>query len=147
MSTVPVYYISSTHPAMRIEPTSTVPIFQQIADGIRAEVASGIYRPGDLIPSVRAQALALLVNPNTVQRAYEQLEREGLVASRKGVGMVVSDESAATARNGVDQGLRVTLSQAVSVAKTAGVSRSAVDRLYREAWNQNEKRSVADKRG
>jgi len=132
---------------MRIEPTSTVPIFQQIADGIRAEVAAGIYRAGDLIPSVRAQALALLVNPNTVQRAYEQLEREGLVAGRKGVGMVVSDESAAAARNGVDQSLRNALSQAVSVAKTAGISRSVVDRIYREAWNQNEKRSAAEKRG
>jgi GntR family transcriptional regulator len=125
---------------MRIEPASSVPIFQQIADGIRGEVASGIYRPGDLIPSVRAQALLLLVNPNTVQRAYEQLEREGLITSKKGVGMVVCDESAAVARNGVDQNLRTALGQAIVVARSAGLSRAAIDRLYREAWNEAEKR-------
>jgi GntR family transcriptional regulator len=125
---------------MRIDSNTTIPIFQQIADGIRAAVASGIYRPGDLIPSVRAQALALLVNPNTVQRAYEQLERDGLIACKKGVGMVVREESPASARNGVDQNLRNLLNQAVAAAKTAGVARSAVDRIYRDAWNHSEKR-------
>src|SRR3954453_18582463 len=85
---------------MRIEADSPVPIFQQIADGIRAAVAAGVYRPGDLIPSVRAQAMSLVVNPNTVQRAYEQLEREGLIESRKGTGMVVAHDATIAARNG-----------------------------------------------
>ena len=124
---------------MQIEPTSATPIFQQIADGIRAAVASGIYRPGDLIPSVRAQALALLVNPNTVQRAYEQLERDGLITGKKGVGMIVSDESAAAARNGIDQSLRAAFSQAITAAVSAGLSRAAIDRVYRDVWNQQEK--------
>jgi len=125
---------------MKVEPASPVPIFQQIADGIRGAVASGIYRPGDLIPSVRAQALTLLVNPNTVQRAYEQLERDGLIACKKGVGMIVCEESPATARNGVEQNLRDLLSQAAALAKAAGTSRAAVDRIYRDVWNQSEKR-------
>jgi GntR family transcriptional regulator len=125
---------------MRIDPNTPVPIFQQIADGIRAAVASGIYRPGDLIPSVRAQGLALLVNPNTVQRAYEQLERDGLIACKKGVGMIVCDESPLTARNGVDQNLRNLFNQAIASARTAGVTRNAVDRIYRDAWNQSDKR-------
>jgi GntR family transcriptional regulator len=124
---------------MRIDPSTPTPIFQQIADGIRAAVASGVYRPGDLIPSVRVQALALLVNPNTVQRAYEQLERDGLITGKKGVGMVVSSESAAAARNGIDQSLRTTFTQAIATARTAGLSRSAIDRVYRDVWNQQEK--------
>jgi GntR family transcriptional regulator len=124
---------------MRIEPASPVPIFQQIADEIRGAVASGIYRPGDLIPSVRAQALALLVNPNTVQRAYEQLEKEGLISSKKGVGMVVSDNSLAAARNGVHQSVRGSMSQAIGSARRAGISRTAIEKLYREAWDQAEK--------
>ena len=125
---------------MRIEPGSPVPIFQQIADGIRAAVAAGIYRAGELIPSVRAQAIALLVNPNTVQRAYEQLERDGLIVGKKGVGMIVSEESRLAARNGVDQNLREILGHAIGSARTAGLSRAAIDRLYREAWNDAEKR-------
>jgi GntR family transcriptional regulator len=126
---------------MRIEPNSPTPVFQQIAEGIRASVAAGVYRAGDLIPSVRAQALTILVNPNTVQRAYEQLEREGLIAGKKGVGMIVSGQSKAAAQNGVDQSLRVALSQAISAAKAAGLSRSAIDRIYRQIW------ADADKRG
>jgi GntR family transcriptional regulator len=126
---------------MRIEPASPVPIFLQIAEGIRSAVAAGVYRPGDLIPSVRAQAMALLVNANTVQRAYEQLEREGLIAGKKGVGMVVAADSRAAARNGVDQTLRSTLAQAVSSARAAGLSRTVIDRIYREAWNDADRRA------
>jgi GntR family transcriptional regulator len=127
---------------MRIEPANPVPIFQQIADGVRNAVAAGVYRAGDLIPSVRAQALALLVNPNTVQRAYEQLEREGLVISKKGVGMVVAEQSRAAALNGAGQSLRGAFTQIIATARAAGLSRSAIDRLYRTAWNESEKGTV-----
>jgi GntR family transcriptional regulator len=120
---------------MRIEPTSTIPLFQQIADGIRASVAAGVYRPGDLIPSVRAQAAALVVNPNTVQRAYEQLEREGIVESRKGTGMVVAAQAPSVARNGSGGAVRATFAQAILQGTASGMSRAAVDRTYREAWD------------
>jgi GntR family transcriptional regulator len=120
---------------MRIEPNSPVPIFRQIADGVRSDVAAGIHRPGDLIPSVRALAGTLLVNPNTVQRAYEQLEREGLIVSKKGVGMVVSPDSKAAARDGVHESIRDAFAQAIRVGQSAGLSRTAVEKLYRDAWN------------
>src|SRR6266436_5730208 len=98
---------------MRVEPASPVPIFRQISDGVRSAVAAGVYRPGDLIPSVRTQALTLLVNPNTVQRAYEQLEREGLIISKKGTGMIVAPDSKAAAKNGVEEGVRAAFAQAI----------------------------------
>ena len=120
---------------MRIEPASPIPIFQQIADGIRAAVAAGVYRPGDLIPSVRAQALNLVVNPNTVQRAYEQLEREGLIESRKGTGMVVAVDATIAARNGSGDAVRSAFTQGISLGQSAGMSRAAIDRTYREAWD------------
>ena len=120
---------------MRIEPDSPVPIFQQIADGLRAAVAAGVYRPGDLIPSVRQQALALVVNPNTVQRAYEQLEREGLVESRKGTGMVVCPDGLARARDGSGTAVRAAFVQGIAMGNAAGMSRAAVDRAYRDAWD------------
>src|SRR4051795_7187222 len=120
---------------MRIQPTSAVPIFQQIADGIRAAVAAGGYRPGDLIPSVRAQATTLVVNPNTVQRAYEQLERDGIIESRKGMGMAVAAGATDVARNGSGGALRATFSQGILQGQAAGMSRTAIDRAYREAWD------------
>jgi GntR family transcriptional regulator len=84
---------------MSVDPNSSVPIFQQIADHIRRAVAAGVYRPGEMIPSTRAMALELTVNPNTVQRAYEALEREGLIRARKGLGMFVTAAGVAAARS------------------------------------------------
>src|SRR5580704_9323144 len=82
---------------MELDLQSPVPIFRQIVDGLCAAIAAGIYRPGDLVPSVRQQAMKLLVNPNTVQRAYEQLEREGFLVSRRGSGMEVAPGAAEAA--------------------------------------------------
>jgi GntR family transcriptional regulator len=106
-------------------------------------VAAGVFKPGDLIPSVRAQALALVVNPNTVQRAYQELEREGLIESRKGLGMVVAADSKSAAQNGVEESARAAFVQAIRGAVSAGRSRSAIDRLYRDAWDELNKPGAA----
>src|SRR5271154_3548425 len=99
---------------MQIEPSSSIPVFRQIAEGVRSAVAAGVYRPGDLIPSIRAQAIALVGNPNTVQRAYEELEREGLIIGKKGTGMIVSPDSKIAATNGVHENIQSLISQAIS---------------------------------
>ena len=78
---------------MSIDPSSATPIYQQIVDYVRQAVAAGVYRPGEMIPSVRAMSLKLTINPNTIARAYQVLESEGLVASVKGKGMVVTDRA------------------------------------------------------
>ena len=56
---------------MSIDPASSTPVFQQIAEHVQRLVAAGVFRSGELIPSVRVMALELRVNPNTVQRAYQ----------------------------------------------------------------------------
>lgn len=76
--------------SMRIDPKSNVPIFRQIADQLRGRIRRGVHRPGEMLPSLRVLALEIQVNPNTVQRAYELLEREGVVESQRGVGIFVS---------------------------------------------------------
>jgi GntR family transcriptional regulator len=121
---------------MRIESNGSIPIFQQIVDGIRAAVAAGVYRPGDLIPSVRAQAVASLVNPNTVQRAYEQLERDGLIASRKGMGMEVVANGKSVAQGATVRAVRSAFDQGAMLGRDAGLSRGAIDRIYRQACNE-----------
>ena len=77
---------------MQIDPSSHVPIYLQIADDIRAAVAAGVYRPGEVLPSLRAMAIEVHVNPNTVQRAYDELEREGLIYSQRGRGLFVAEQ-------------------------------------------------------
>ena len=66
------------------------PIYTQIVDGFRDQIAAGILRPGDRLPSVRELASQLTINPNTIQRAYRELEAAGWIASVAGKGSFVS---------------------------------------------------------
>lgn len=67
------------------------PIFRQIVDDVRRKVATGELPPGSKLPSVRGLAMQLTVNSNTVAKAYNELTAEGLIESRKGVGVFVCE--------------------------------------------------------
>ena len=72
------------------------PIYAQIADGYKEQISSGVLLPGEKLPSVRELAGSLAINPNTIQRAYRQLEMEGWIVTVPGKGcFVCSDERAA----------------------------------------------------
>ena len=75
------------------------PIYEQVRDGLRRLIVSGAIADGEKLPSVRALASQLAINPNTIQRAYRELEAEGYTVSVPGKGSYVSREnSAALAR-------------------------------------------------
>lgn len=76
---------------LQISTGSTTPIYRQIADQIRHSIAVGAMRSGDRVPSVRDLAERLVVNPNTVARAFDELKRDGLVESKHGRGNFVAD--------------------------------------------------------
>lgn len=67
------------------------PIYMQIFDGFRNQIQAGILQEGDKMPSVRELASALAINPNTIQRAYRELEAEGWIVSVSGKGSFVND--------------------------------------------------------
>lgn len=67
------------------------PIYSQIIDGFRQQICSGILSPGDRMPSVRDLATQLTINPNTIQRAYRELESQGWIVSIPGKGSFVCD--------------------------------------------------------
>ena len=69
------------------------PIYEQVKDGLRKLVVSGALQPGEKLPSVRAMASTLAINPNTIQRAYEALEREGYLYSVAGKGSFVAERN------------------------------------------------------
>ena len=70
-----------------------VPIYRQIANQIRYMVASGILQPGEEISPVRTLALAINVTPNTVVKAYQELENQGVIYKRRGAGTYIADEA------------------------------------------------------
>jgi GntR family transcriptional regulator len=76
--------------ALNIKTGSITPIYKQITDQVRLAVASGKLSVGEQLPSVRALAEDLLINPNTVARAYADLMREGLLESRAGRGVFIT---------------------------------------------------------
>jgi GntR family transcriptional regulator len=73
-----------------ITPGSLDPIYRQLVEQVRRQVAGGQLAPGDTLPSVRDVAQALAVNPMTVSKAYAMLETEGLLQRRRGLGMQVA---------------------------------------------------------
>ena len=70
--------------------TSGVPVYRQIIDQILGGIASGALSPGDQLPTVRQLAVELTVNPNTVVRAYRELEIRGVLSTQQGVGTFIT---------------------------------------------------------
>lgn len=86
---------------------SGIPIYLQILERLRTDIASGTYPPGAKLPPVRELALEAGVNPNTMQRAFAELERDGIVYTQRTSGRFVTEDEAALRQ------LRRTLSEGV----------------------------------
>jgi GntR family transcriptional regulator len=115
---------------MLIDPGSHVPIYLQIADAIRSAVAAGVYRPREVLPSLRAMATELHVNPNTVQRAYDELERAGLIYSQRGLGLFVADEGVKIAQSLAADRLRDMLADAIRMGQSSGMNVSQIQEIF-----------------
>lgn len=74
--------------------TSDRPVFIQIMEKLKRDIVTGIYKPGDKLPSVRDLAGEAAVNPNTMQRAFSELEREGLVYTKRTNGRFITEDMA-----------------------------------------------------
>lgn len=72
--------------------TSDRPVFIQIMEKLKRDIVTGIYKPGDKLPSVRDLAGEAAVNPNTMQRAFSELEREGLVYTKRTNGRFITED-------------------------------------------------------
>jgi GntR family transcriptional regulator len=104
---------------IHISPSEARPIYVQIMDEVRRARVLGLLGPDDPLPSVRQLASDLRVNPNTVQQAYRELEREGLVYVRRGQGTFVSAEPL----DGVD---RASLARGVAERALVEAHRSGI---------------------
>jgi GntR family transcriptional regulator len=117
------------------DPTSRVPIYRQLMDQIRQAIARGRLRPGSRLPSVRVLSRELVVNPNTVARTYTELEREGLLNTRQGLGVFVAEPqaelSAAARRERLSAALDRFLTEAVHLGFSAEEVMAAVAKRIR----------------
>jgi GntR family transcriptional regulator len=75
---------------LTVDPRDSTPIYAQLERGVRAAIATGRLRPGDQLPTVRQMAVDLQVNANTVARVYAELERSGVIETKRGVGSFIT---------------------------------------------------------
>ena len=120
--------------SIRVRPESSVPIYEQIVSQVVFAVAGGDLGPGDLVPSVRDLAAELVINPNTVARAYQELERLGVVETRRGLGMAVTAEAPKRCRDRRKESVRERIREAVREAVAAGLSSDDVQKLVATEW-------------
>lgn len=100
------------------------PIYAQLERGLRAAIATGRLRPGDQLPTVRQLAVDLAVNANTVARVYAELERSGVIDTRRGVGSFVSATPAqAQPPRERERRLRALVTRVLADADAAGFTR------------------------
>jgi GntR family transcriptional regulator len=87
---VPVFYTTSTMVSFTLDKKSPVPFYRQIVDIILAGISSGAIEAGDRLPTIRDLAVKLEVNPNTIVKAYSQLQVMGVLDTQQGTGVFVS---------------------------------------------------------
>jgi len=117
---------------MKIDLKSSVSIYQQIAAGIRAEIAVGVHQPGEGLPSIRTLAIELKVNQHTVHKAYQELENEGLIVQRRGLGMFVTHRAVGIAKSQSRRAALAALRRALNQCDAAGIVQNEVLPLVAE---------------
>ena len=125
---------------IRVETSSGMPITRQIAAQIRAQCASGALQPGQRLPSVRALALELAVNQNTILRVYERLTAEGLLQRRHGDGTFVANRVPTGQMKAQRQLLRQEIARVAALAKTLGVDAEELCQLLDEEIKSSRER-------
>jgi GntR family transcriptional regulator len=126
----------------RVDAGSGVPIYRQLVEQVRREVMLGRLSPGDQLPTLREVVEALAINPNTVVKAYGELEHEGLVVRRQGMGTFVAP-SAPTGALVAPSGVRNSLFRWVARARESGLSREQIRVLLSVALDEDESGSTS----
>lgn len=111
-------------------PSSGVPIYHQLMEQIKHSIETGALRPGDQLPGIRALAEMLVINPNTVAKVYRELEHEGVVDLRHGMGAFVTDKAPHRSRTNKVQAAQPLVKEAVAKLRKQGLSEEEIRRLF-----------------
>ena len=118
---------------LHLDPRSGLPPYVQLVQQIRFAVRNGTLRPGMQLPPAREVVASLTINPNTVFKAYAELERQGLVTSRPGQGTFVAASVPNPIDDRVQRKLRRALESWLATGQRAGVEREAALAMFTQA--------------
>ncbi len=122
---------------MIIDPKSSKPIYRQIVEQTRDAIDAGVYRAGEALPSQRALATEIRVNPNTIQKAYDELERLGVVEARRGLGVFVRDRKSKTARDKTEKAVVASFRDGIAEGLGNDVSPTRIRELFESSMNSS----------
>jgi GntR family transcriptional regulator len=113
----------------RPNPSSGVPIYLQLMEQVKHAIETGALRPGDQIPGIRPLAEELVINPNTVAKAYRELEHEGVLELRHGAGAFVSRNAGAKKLTDRLRAGQAVVAAAVERLRKSGITDEEIRRL------------------
>lgn len=118
--------------AFRLDVHSGVPVYRQLIDQVQAAVASGALAPADQLPTVRQVAVDLAINPNTVSRAYREMEIRGLLDTQQGTGTFIADRKVEYSKDERERQLAQLVGEFVSRAGAAGFTLKQLMKALRD---------------
>jgi GntR family transcriptional regulator len=127
--------------SFKLDPHSGVPVYRQIIDQVQAGLASGTLARGDQLPTVRQVAVDLEINPNTVLRAYRELEIRGVLDTQQGTGTFVAERPVEETDAERARRLGQFAGEIVARAGTAGFALREVMEALHARLNENKKRT------
>jgi len=108
--------------SFRLDSHSWVPVYRQLIDQVQAAIATGLLKPGDQLPTVRLVAVELAINPNTVSRAYREMEIRGILDTQQGTGTFIADRQVEPSKEERERQLAQLIGEFVSRAGSAGLT-------------------------
>ncbi len=127
---------------LKIDTNNGAPIYLQIVEQIKRSVAMGRIQPEEGLPSVRQLAMELTINPNTVARAYLELEHEGVIYKRQGQGTFVAAQGVDASRRERQKAVAGMLERAIVEAVESGMTPEEIDAMYRALMKRYEKEAL-----
>ena len=131
------------HTELTISQADRRPMYLQIIEQVRRRIAVGDWRPGQEIPSIRALAAATRVSVITIKRAYLELERDGVITTRQGIGSFVADD-VDLSQNLREQELDEHLAKAADAGRELGLTSAELEARLREVVRQKETKGTVE---
>jgi GntR family transcriptional regulator len=126
-----------------LDPSSGVSLYVQLMQQVRQSLLFGLLKPGDKLPTVKEVAAQVAVNPNTVLRAYRDLEHEGMVVSRPGLGTFVTAGAPASIARDRYRALRADLERCIRKGRAEHLDDSTLAALFAHVLRENHIEGVA----
>jgi GntR family transcriptional regulator len=121
---------------LNLNPNSGVPVYLQLMEQVKHAVATGALRPGDQLPGLRKLAESLVINPNTVAKAYRELEHEGVIELRHGSGAFITERSVASTSTALMRKAERMAKELVRNLLDTGLSEEEIRRLVEAALTE-----------